>query len=68
MCRERIEIDLPSENGEEELQNDIIRIQTELHPAFAILAFDIINDELTWAIAGNAPFFGALAHGALDFI
>ena len=68
MCRERIDIDLPSENGDEELQNDIIRIQTELHPAFAILAFDIINDELTWAIAGNAPLFGALAQGALDFI
>ena len=67
MCREHIEIDLPSEN-EDDFPNEVIRIQRELHPAFAILAFDIINDELTWAIAGNAPFFGALAQGAIELI
>ena len=47
MCREKMNVDLP-ENDEEDLQNELLNIQIELHPAFALLVFQTINEELTW--------------------
>ena len=48
MCREKIEVDIPDNNEEDDLQNELLNIQIELHPAFALLVFQTINEELTW--------------------
>ena len=64
MCRERIDIDLP-ENEDEDLQNELLNIQIDLHPVFALLVFQTINEELTWGAmalpAINGGFFSGLA-------
>ena len=64
MCRERIDIDIP-ENEDEDLQNELLNIQIDLHPIFALLVFQTINEELTWGAmaipALNGGFFSSLA-------
>jgi hypothetical protein len=64
MCRERIDIDIP-ENDDEDLQNELLNIQIDLHPIFALLVFQTINEELTWGAmalpAINGGFFSSLA-------
>ena len=64
MCREKINVDIP-ENEEEDLQNELLNIQIELHPAFALLVFQTINEELTWGAITlpviNGGLFGGIA-------
>ena len=64
MCREKMNVDLP-ENDEEDLQNELLNIQIELHPAFALLVFQTINEELTWGAITlpviNRGLFGGIA-------
>ena len=64
MCREKMNVDLP-ENDEEDLQNELLNIQIELHPAFALLVFQTINEELTWGAITlpviNGGLFGGIA-------
>ena len=64
MCREKINVDLP-ENDDEDLQNELLNIQIELHPAFALLVFQTINEELTWGAITlpviNGGLFGGIA-------
>ena len=64
MCREKINVDLP-ENEDEDLQNELLNIQIELHPAFALLVFQTINEELTWGAITlpviNGGLFGGIA-------
>ena len=64
MCREKIDVDIPENNEEDELQNELLNIQIELHPAFALLMFQTINEELTWGAiafpAFHAGFFTGL--------
>ena len=64
MCREKINVDLP-ENEDEDLQNELLNIQIELHPAFALLVFQTINEELTWFAITlpviNGGLFGGIA-------
>ena len=63
MCRERIDVDIP-DNDDEDLQNVLLNIQIDLHPAFALLVFQTINEELTWGAmslpALNGGFFSSL--------
>ena len=47
MCREKIDVDIP-DMDDEDLQNELLNIQIDLHPAFALLVFQTINEELTW--------------------
>jgi len=64
MCREKMNVDLP-ENDDEDLQNELLNIQIELHPAFALLVFQTINEELTWGAITlpviNGGLFGGIA-------
>ena len=64
MCREKIDVDMPENNEEDDLQNELLNIQIELHPAFALLMFQTINEELTWGAiafpAFHAGFFTGL--------
>ena len=64
MCREKIDVDIPENNEEDDLQNELLNIQIELHPAFALLMFQTINEELTWGAiafpAFHAGFFTGL--------
>ena len=64
MCREKIDVDIPENNEEDDLQNELLNIQIELHPAFALLMFQTINEELTWGAialpAINGGFFTGL--------
>ena len=64
MCREKIDVDMPENNEEDDLQNELLNIQIELHPAFALLMFQTINEELTWGAialpAINGGFFTGL--------
>ena len=52
MCREKMDVEL-------------LNIQIELHPAFALLVFQTINEELTWGAmalpAINGGFFAGLS-------
>jgi hypothetical protein len=70
MCREKIDADIPENNEEDDLRNELLNIQIELHPAFALLVFQTINEELTWgAIAMpsiNSGLFAGL--GGFAFI
>ena len=63
MCREKINVDLPDDN--DDLQNELLNIQIELHPAFALLVFQTINEELTWGAITlpviNGGLFGGIA-------
>ena len=55
MCREQINLNLPQENNRQ-FQENLLRVQSDLHPAFALLAFDFANDNLTWAVLGADLF------------
>jgi hypothetical protein len=69
MCREKINLNLPQENNRQ-FQENLLRVQSDLHPAFALLAFDLANENLNWAIIGADIFdpglmgdFGVAAFG-----
>ena len=66
MCREKINVDLP-ENEDEDLQNELLNIQIELHPAFALLVFQTINEELTWGAMALPAINGGLFSGLSGF-
>ena len=66
MCREKMNVDLP-ENDEEDLQNELLNIQIELHPAFALLVFQTINEELTWGAITLPVINGGLLGGIAGF-
>ena len=67
MCREKIEIDIPENNEEDDLQNELLNIQIELHPAFALLVFQTINEELTWGAMALPAINGGLLAGLGGF-
>ena len=62
MCRERIDVDIP-DNDDEDLQNELLNIQIDLHPAFALLVFQTINEELTWGAMSLPALNGGLFSG-----
>jgi hypothetical protein len=67
MCREKMDVSI-SDNGEEEdLQNELLNIQIELHPAFALLVFQTINEELTWGAMAIPAIHGGLFAGLGGF-
>jgi len=70
MCREKIDADIPENNEEDDLRNELLNIQIELHPAFALLVFQTINEELTWGAIAlpsiNSGIFAGL--GGFAFI
>ena len=71
MCREKMDVGIPDESIiEDDLQNELLNIQIDLHPAFALLVFQTINQELTWgAMALPAIGGGWLAGlGGLGFV
>ena len=71
MCREKMDVGIPDESIiEDDLQNELLNIQIDLHPAFALLVFQTINEELTWgAMALPALGGGWLAGlGGLAFV
>ena len=65
MCREKMDVSISDHGEEEDLQNELLNIQIELHPAFALLVFQTINEELTWGAmalpAINGVFFAGLS-------
>ena len=68
MCREKIDVDIPDNNEEDDLQNELLNIQIELHPAFALLVFQAINEELTWGALAIPAFNGGLFAGLGGFV
>ena len=66
MCREKIDPNMPDINGED-LQNELLNIQIELHPAFALLVFQTINEELTWGAMTLPVINGGLLSGITGF-
>jgi hypothetical protein len=70
MCREKIDADIPENNEEDDLRNELLNIQIELHPAFALLVFQTINEELTWGAVAfpsiNSGIFAGI--GGFAFI
>ena len=66
MCREKIDVDIP-EIDDEDLQNELLNIQIELHPAFALLVFQTINEELTWGAMALPAINGGLFSGLSGF-
>ena len=66
MCREKINVDIP-ENDDEAFQNELLNIQIELHPAFALLVFQTINEELTWGAMTLPVLNGGLFSGLAGF-
>ena len=62
MCREKIDVDIP-DIDDEDLQNELLNIQIELHPAFALLVFQTINEELTWGAMSLPAINGGLFSG-----
>ena len=67
MCREKIDVDIPENNQEDDLQNELLNIQIELHPAFALLIFQTINEELTWGAMAIPAINGGLFAGLGGF-
>ena len=65
MCREKMDVSISDQGEEEDLQNELLNIQIELHPAFALLVFQTINEELTWGAITlpviNGGLFGGIA-------
>ena len=65
MCREKMDVSISDNEEEEDLQNELLNIQIELHPAFALLVFQTINEELTWGAITlpviNGGLFGGIA-------
>ena len=67
MCREKINVDIPENNEEDDLQNELLNIQIELHPAFALLVFQTINEELTWGAMALPAINGGIFAGLGGF-
>jgi hypothetical protein len=67
MCREKINVDIPENIEEDDLQNELLNIQIELHPAFALLVFQTINEELTWGAMALPAINGGLFAGLGGF-
>ena len=67
MCREKINVEIPEAN-EEDLVNELMNIQIELHPAFALLVFQTINEEFTWGAMALPSIHGGLFGGLGGFI
>ena len=67
MCREKIDVDIPENNEEDDLQNELLNIQIELHPAFALLVFQTINEELTWGAMAIPAINGGFLAGLGGF-
>ena len=67
MCREKINVDIPETNEEDDLQNELLNIQIELHPAFALLVFQTINEELTWGAMALPAINGGFLAGLGGF-
>ena len=67
MCREKLNVDIPETNEEDDLQNELLNIQIELHPAFALLVFQTINEELTWGAMALPAFNGGFLAGLGGF-
>ena len=67
VCREKIDVDIPENNEEDDLQNELLNIQIELHPAFALLVFQTINEELTWGAMALPAINGGLFSGLGGF-
>jgi hypothetical protein len=65
MCREKMDVSISDHGEEEDLQSELLNIQIELHPAFALLVFQTINEELTWGAITlpviNGGLFGGIA-------
>ena len=67
MCREKLNVDIPETNEEDDLQNELLNIQIELHPAFALLVFQTINEELTWGAMALPAINGGFLAGLGGF-
>ena len=67
MCREKMDVSISDNEEEEDLQNELLNIQIELHPAFALLAFQTINEELTWGAMALPAINGGLFAGLGGF-
>ena len=65
MCSEKIDVDIPE--NDEDLQIKLLNIQIELHPAFTLLVFQTINEELTWGVMSLPPINGGLFSGLSGF-
>ena len=66
MCREKIDVDIP-DMDDEDLQNELLNIQIDLHPAFALLVFQTINEELTWGAMSLPAINGGIFSGLSGF-
>ena len=67
MCREKMDVSISDNGDEEDLQNELLNIQIELHPAFALLVFQTINEELTWGAMALPAINGGLFAGLGGF-
>ena len=67
MCREKMDVSISDHGEEEDLQNELLNIQIELHPAFALLVFQTINEELTWGTMALPAINGGLFAGLGGF-
>ena len=67
MCREKMDVSISDKGEEEDLQNELLNIQIELHPAFALLFFQTINEELTWGAMAMPAINGGLFAGLGGF-
>ena len=67
MCREKMDLSISDHGEEEDLQNELLNIQIELHPAFALLVFQTINEELTWGAMALPAINGGLFAGLGGF-
>ena len=67
MCREKMDVSISDHGEEEDLQNELLNIQIELHPAFALLVFQTINEELTWGALAMPAINGGLFAGLGGF-
>ena len=67
MCREKMDVSISDHGEEEDLQNELLNIQIELHPAFALLVFQTINEELTWGAMALPALNGGFLAGLGGF-
>ena len=67
MCREKMDVSISDHGEEEDLQSELLNIQIELHPAFALLVFQTINEELTWGAMALPAINGGLFAGLGGF-
>ena len=67
MCREKMDVSISDKSEDDDLQNELLNIQIELHPAFALLVFQTINEELTWGAMALPAINGGLFAGLGGF-